>query len=237
MSGHSKWSTIKRQKGANDAKKGLLFSKLARGITLAARKGGASVETNLALRLLVDKSRQSNMSKESIQRAIDRATAKDAGNILDMLYEGYGPGGISIIVEAATDNKNRTAQEIKNIFERGGGSMGIPGSVVFQYEHVGQIFVDKGENTEDRELALIDLGVEDVQEVDGGIEVCTRPDELFIIKQNIEATGIVVKEAELVYRPKNLINLENDTVSDKAIKLLETLDEQDDVQKVYTNFN
>lgn len=238
MSGHSKWSTIKRQKGANDAKRGLLFSKLARGMTLAARKGGASTDTNLALRLLVDKARQSNMPKENISRSIERATAAVAGEISDVLYEGYGPGGISILVEGATDNKNRTTQEIKNIFERGGGTLGIQGSVAFQFERVGQIFVEKGENPEERELQLIDLGVEDVQEVEDGIEVYTKPEELYKTKEQIESSGIEVKESELVYRPKTMMVLdESDPITDKAIRLLETLDENDDVQKVYTNFN
>ncbi|MDO8452661.1 MAG: YebC/PmpR family DNA-binding transcriptional regulator [bacterium] len=238
MSGHSKWSTIKRQKGANDAKRGLLFSKLARGMTLAARKGGPSTDSNLALRLLVDKAKQSNMPKDNISRAIERATAKDAGEISDVLYEGFGPGGISILVEGATDNKNRTTQEIKNIFEKGGGNMGTQGSVAFQFERVGQIFIEKGDNPEDRELQLIDLGVEDVQEVDDGIEIYTKPEELFKIGERVTGLGIEVKEKELAYRPKNMMVLtEDDPNTNKAIKLLETLDENDDVQKVYTNFN
>ena len=234
MSGHSKWSTIKRAKGANDAKRGLLFSKLARGMTLAARKGGPSTDTNLALRLLVEKAKQSNMPKENIARAIERATAKDAGEIADVLYEGYGPGGISILVEGATDNKNRTTQEIKNIFERGGGTMGTQGSVAFQFERVGQIFIGKGDNAEDLMLQLIDIGVEDVQETDDGIEIYTKPEELYKTKEQIETLGIEVKESELIYRPKNTVMLD-DSQSDKSVKLLETLDEHDDVQKVYTN--
>ena len=234
MSGHSKWSTIKRAKGANDAKRGLLFSKLARGMTLAARKGGPSTDTNLPLRLLVEKARQSNMPKENISRAIERASAKDAGEIADVLYEGYGPGGISILVEGATDNKNRTTQEIKNIFERGGGTMGTQGSVAFQFERMGQIFIEKGENAEDRMLQLIDIGVEDIQETDDGIEIYTKPEELYKTKEQIEALGFEVKESELIYRPKTTIMLD-DSQSDKSVKLLETLDEHDDVQKVYTN--
>lgn len=234
MSGHSKWSTIKRAKGANDAKRGLLFSKLARGMTLAARKGGPSTDTNLPLRLLVEKARGSNMPKENISRAIERATAKDAGEIADVLYEGYGPGGISILVEGATDNKNRTTQEIKNIFERGGGTMGTQGSVAFQFERVGQIFIEKGENAQDRMLQLIDIGVEDIQETDDGIEIYTKPEELFKIGESVKGLGIEIKESELVYRPKTTIMLD-DSQSDKSVKLLETLDEHDDVQKVYTN--
>ena len=240
MSGHSKWSTIKRAKGANDAKRGLLFSKLARGMTLAARKGGPSTDSNLALRLLVDKAKQSNMPKENIARVLRQAQDKlsGVGEIYDVLYEGFGPGGISILVEGATDNKNRTTQEIKNIFERGGGTMGAQGSVAFQFERVGQIFVEKGDNTEERELQLIDLEVEDVQEVDDGIEIYTKPEELYKIGERVKGLGIEVKESELAYRPKSMMVLsEDDPNTNKAIKLLETLDESDDVQKVYTNLS
>lgn len=232
MSGHSKWSTIKRQKGATDAKRGMLFSKLARTITIAAKQGGPSPDTNLRLRLAMEQARASNMPKDNIERAIERATGAGGGQLQEVLYEGYGPEGTAILVEAATDNKNRTTQEIKNIFERGGGAVGTPGSVSFQFDHVGQIVVDgRGEGLM---LQLIDLGAEDVEEVEDGIEIYVKPGELFQMKEKIEGAGVPVKTAELVYNPKTPISVPG-TVEGRVVKLLENLDEHDDVQKVYTN--
>lgn len=232
MSGHSKWSTIKHQKGATDAKRGRLFSKLVRAISIAAKQGGPNPDSNLHLRLAMDQAKAANMPKENIERALERAAGAGEGELQEVLYEGYGPGGTAILVEAATDNKNRTTQEIKNIFERGGGSLGAPGSVSFQFERAGQIIVDgKGE---DLILKLIDLGTEDIEEVEDGIEIYVKPGELFRMKEKIEQAEISVKSAELVYNPKTSTNVP-ESIQSRVVRLLESLDEHDDVQKVYTN--
>lgn len=234
MSGHSKWATIKRQKGIADAKRGQLFSKLTRAITLAAKQGGTDPAANLKLRMAMDKAREANMPKENIDRALERGKAAQGGDLQEVVYEGYGPGGVAILVEAATDNRNRTTQEIKNIFERGEGSLGTPGSVSFQFEHRGQIVVEKGENPEERMLAIIDLGVEDVHEVEDAIEVHTKPTEVFKTKEALEGASIPVKAAELVYTPKNTVDLPEDKQT-KVLRLLDNLDDNEDVQKVYVN--
>lgn len=234
MSGHSKWSTIKRQKGINDARRGQLFSKLARAITLAARQGGADPSANFKLRLVIDKARGSNMPKENIDRALRAAAGKLAGQLYEVVYEGYGPGGVAIMVEAATDNKNRTAQEIKNIFEKGDGSLGTPGSVAYQFEPKGLILTEKTEDLENTMLALIDLGAEDVQEVDDGIEVSVKANEVFQMKEKIEQTGVKIKSAEVTMQPVTTISTDSEKEI-KLLKLIENLDEHDDVQRVFVN--
>lgn len=211
-----------------------MFSKIARAITLAARTG-PNPDTNLQLRALVEKARQYNMPKDNIGRAISRADGAGGKTIENVVYEGYGPGGVAIIVEAVTDNKNRTAQEVKNIFERGGGSLGTPGSVSFQFQHAGQIFVEKKKNPEEQALEIIDLGVEDVEIVEDGIEVHTKPDDLFKTKEKIEQAGMAIKSAELVFKPKILVPTSDSTSGQQALRLLENLDEHDDVQRVYAN--
>lgn len=232
MSGHSKWSTIKRQKQANDAKKGQVFSKLTRAISLAAKQGGLNPDSNVRLRMAIELARAENMPKENIERAIQKGGGAGE-NLQEALYEGYGPAGVGILVEATTDNKNRTTQEVKNVFERGGGSLGTPGSVAFQFGKSGQILVEG--NEEETMLKLIDLGVEDIEEVEDGIEVYVNPAELFQMKDKLEQSGIIVKNTELVYRPNTRVAVDSNDVSGKIIKLLEALDEHDDVQKVYTN--
>ncbi|MEK7521920.1 MAG: YebC/PmpR family DNA-binding transcriptional regulator [Patescibacteria group bacterium] len=232
MSGHSKWSTIKRQKEVNDAKKGAIFTKLAKAISLASRDGGADPNMNMKLRFAVEKAKQSNMPKENIERAVASAQGK-LDNLVELTYEGYGPSGVPVIVEAATDNKNRTAQEIKNLFERGGGTLATPGSVSFQFERAGQLVVDKSVDPEKRMLELIDLGVEDIEEADDGIEVYIKPAELFLTKQKLEVAGMTVKSSELIYRPKVNIEVRDGVLAQKVVKLLETLDDHDDVQRVY----
>ena len=235
MSGHSKWSTIKRQKGVNDAKKGLIFSKLARAITLAAKQGGADPDANFKLRLIVDKGRAVNMPKENIDRALRSAQGKLAGELYEVTYEGYGPGGVAILVEATTDNKNRTAQEIKNIFEKGEGSLGTPGSVSYQFESKGLILVNKGTSADETMLALMEIeGVENMDEAGDGIEVMVRPNEVFLTKEKIEQAGMQVASAEVTMRPRTPISLSEDK-ENKALKLIENLDDQEDVQKVYVN--
>lgn len=234
MSGHSKWSTIKRQKGINDAKRGQLFSKLARAITLASKQGGPNLDSNLTLRVVVEKARQANMPKENIERAISRGEASEGG-LEEVLYEGYGPLGVPILVEAATDNKNRTAQEIKNIFSRGGGDLSGPGSVSFQFEKKGQVLVDKGEDAQAKMLSLIDLGVEDLEEVEDGIEVFTAPSGLFSTVKKLTTAGIKIVSSEIVFKPKGAPMVLPENKTERVVSFLESLDDHDDVQQVYAN--
>lgn len=234
MSGHSKWATIKHQKGVNDARRGQLFSKLARAITIAARIGGGNPDANLKLRLAMDKAREANMPKDNVERAIEKGTGAGGGDMQEAVYEGYGPGGVAILVEAATDNKNRTTQEIKSIFSRAEGSLATPGAVSFQFEQKGLILMQKQGDIEETMLQLIDLGAEDVNEIDEGIEVYTKPQDLFQVKTAIESAGFTVNSAELTFKPKTPVEVDPSKF-DRIVKLVETLDEHDDVQKVYAN--
>jgi YebC/PmpR family DNA-binding regulatory protein len=235
MSGHSHYATIKRQKGANDAAKGNLFSKLARAIMIAA-KNGADPEMNYKLRFEIDKARTASMPKENIERAIAKATT-EAVNINEVNYEGFGPGGVAIIVQVATDNKNRTAQEIKNIFERGGGSLAGPGAVSFNFEPKGFMLVKKSEDPETQILRLIDLGVEDVNESEDGIEVYVAPDKLGEMHKNLTGSGFEVSEAALQLKPINFQTVTDPVLAGKVMKLIESFEELEDVQNVFTNLD
>lgn len=233
MSGHSHFATIKRQKAANDAVKGNLFSKMARAVMLAA-KSGADPDMNFKLRVEIDKARAASMPKENIERAIAKATT-EAANLDELSYEGFGPNGLNVIVEAATNNKNRTAQEIKNIFEKSGGSMGGPGAVMFNFESKGFLFVKKSGNAEEEMLKLIDAGVEDVNETEDGIEVYVAPDKLGENRKKLQELGFEVTETELQLKPKNTMAIETPEQEEKIIKFIDSLEENDDVQKVFTN--
>lgn len=235
MSGHSHYATIKRQKGANDAAKGNLFSKLARNIMIAA-KGGADPDMNFKLRFEIDKAREASMPKENIDRAIAKATT-EAANLEEITYEGFGPFGISVMVEVASDNKNRTAQEMKNIFEKGGGSLAGPGAVSFNFDSKGFMLVKKTADPETQMLGLIDAGVEDVAETEDGIEVYTAPAKLGEIHKALTAKGFEITETELQMKPKNLQTINDPSEAAKALKFLDSLEEPEDVQKVYSNLD
>lgn len=231
MSGHSKWATIHRQKGIKDAARGKLFSKLARIISMAVKEGGGPApESNFRLRDAIEKARQANMPKENIDRAINRAS--EVGAMEDVLYEGFGPFGISVMIEAATDNRNRTAQEIKNLLQKSGGQLGGPGSVAFNFKHCGLIMVEKSGDLDTQLLDLIDQGADDVIETDEGIEVFTPPTALYEVRHKIEDKGYRVISSELIQHP---INIQEVTDSEKVLSFLESLEEHDDVQKVFTN--
>jgi len=237
MSGHSKWSTIKHKKALLDNRRGQVFTKLAKGITLAAKSGGVDLETNFKLRLAVEKAKQFNMPKKNIDRAIEKGSGSGTGNeLFEALYEGYGPGKIAIMVEVATDNKNRTVSEIKKIFEKSGGVLGQPGSVGFLFKRTGRISVKGKGDSQDQMLELIDLGVEDIETVEGEIEILIEASLLAEMKRKIEKAGFEVKEAELIYHPDNLLNLDSG-VKEKAINFLEVLDQLDDVQNIFTNLD
>jgi YebC/PmpR family DNA-binding regulatory protein len=238
MSGHSKWSSIKHKKGAADARRGKLFTKLARAITVAARDGGGNAEANPALALAVQKARDASMPKDNIQRAIDRGTGAgaDAAAIESVTYEGYGPGGAAIMVEALTDNRNRTGAEIRHAFERHGGSLGEPGSVAWIFEKKGAIVVDGGRYGEDDVIVAIDAGAEDVRDEGDKLRVLCEPADLSAVREALEAAGVEIESAGIAAEPKSTVEVKGHD-AERLLKLLDDLDEQDDVDEVLANFD
>jgi YebC/PmpR family DNA-binding regulatory protein len=238
MSGHSKWSTIKRQKGAKDEKRGQLFTKLAREITVAAKSGVPDPEANFRLRLAVQKARAENMPRDNIERAIERA-AGGAGsdNYDDVNYEGFGPGGVAVVIQALTDNRNRTVGEVRSVLTRAGGTLGENGSVGWMFDNVGSIVIDRGEHdAEELALVAIDAGAQDVQIEDDVVEVFTEVQDLHVVQEALVNAGYEIQNAELSMRPKTLMEVDEPTAI-KNIRLLEKLEELDDVQQVYSNLD
>lgn len=234
MSGHSHYATIKRQKATTDAAKGNVFSRHAKAILVAA-KGGGDPDSNFKLRVAIDKARGDNMPKENIERAIAKATS-EGGQMDEVVYEGFGPEGVSVIVEAATDNKNRTAQEIGNIFSKSGGRLAGPGAVSYNFESKGFLLVKKSEDAEAQMLELIDAGAEDLVESEDGIEVYTHPDALSETRKKLMEKGFEIKEVEVQMKPKMPMGNVNPEKEEKIVKFLDSLEECGDVQKVYSNF-
>jgi YebC/PmpR family DNA-binding regulatory protein len=235
MSGHSHYATIKRQKATNDAAKGNLFSKMARAIMIAA-KGGADPDMNFRLRFEIDKARAVSMPKENIERAIAKATT-EAANLEEITYEGFGPGGFGLMVEVMSDNKNRTAQEIKGVFERGGGSLAGPNAVAFNFESKGFMLVKKSGEPDAQMLSLIDAGAEDIEDTPDGFEVYVAPDKLSQIHKKLVEAGFEVTQTELQMKPKNFQTIEAPAEAAKAIKFLDDIESLDDVQKVFSNLD
>ncbi len=240
MSGHSKWAKIHRAKEDSDQKRGQSFTKLSNAITLAVKEGSgiADPEFNFRLRMAIDKAREANMPKDNIARAVDRAAGKGEGNALEeILYEGYGPGGVGFLVQSVTDNRQRTVQEVKNIFDRSGGAVASPGAVSFNFKKVGYITVNAGDKTEEVMLKLIDLGVEDVEdEGDGVLGVYTNAADLISIRDKIAGIGLTAQSAEIVMKPVNYVSVADQKTADQVLSLVDKLEELDDVQKVFVNF-
>jgi YebC/PmpR family DNA-binding regulatory protein len=234
MSGHSKWSTIKRQKGANDAKRGALFTRIGNQIAIAAR-GGTDPGINSALAMAIEKAKAANMPTTNIERAIARVADKSAAQLNEVMYEGYGPGGIGVLVECATDNLNRTYPEVKNIFNKRGGSIAEAGAVAFQFSRKGSIRVKA--SGDDAMLTILDAGAEDVVESDGDLQVYTDPKELAKVRDAILAEGLEISEAELTYVPNNTIEIDNAETARKAMNLIDAIEELDDVVATHTNFD
>ena len=232
MSGHSKWATIKRAKGANDAKRGAIFTKLGNQIAIAARSG-TDPAMNSSLAMIIEKAKGANMPKESIKRAIDRVSDKNAAVLDEVVYEAYGPGGVGIIIEAATDNKNRTLPEVKNVLTKNGGHMAEPGSVAFQFERKGVLRAPAA--SEEDLLKILDAGAEDAVEADGETAITTASKELAKVRENLNAAGITVSEAGLEYIPKNMVKIDDSETERKILKLLDTIDDLDDVMNVSSN--
>lgn len=236
MSGHSKWSTIKRQKGAKDARRGAEFTKLGNAIAVAA-KGGADPDMNFALRLAMDKARAANMPTANIQRSIDRGSGKLGGaTIEEVTYEGYGPGGMAVIVECATDNKNRTLPEVRLAFSKHGGNMAETGAVSFQFSRKGVIRAGYLSDTDEAMLNVIDAGAEDAEDIgDQELIIYTDPKELAAVRDDLQARGFDLKEAELTYVPNNTVEISDSEAARKATNLLNALEDLDDVANVHSN--
>jgi YebC/PmpR family DNA-binding regulatory protein len=237
MSGHSKWSSIKHQKGAKDAKRGALFTKLARAIQVAAKEGGGDPEGNAALANAIQKAKDASMPKDNIERAIAKGTGadSDADAFETVVYEGYGPGGVAILVEALTDNRNRTGSEVRHIFSKAGGSLGEPGSVAWQFEKKGIVLVDGERYSEDDLMAAIDAGAEDVVQDENVWEIVTAPAGLQAVREALEGEGVEIQNAELTMRPSTTVELDENGAG-KVLRLIEALDDQDDVNAVHANF-
>lgn len=236
MSGHSKWSKIKRDKGANDAKRGAVFTKIGNQIAIAAR-GGADPTLNSTLALAIEKAKAANMPMANIQRAIDRVSDKAAAQLEEIMYEGYGQGGTAIIVEAATDNKNRTYPEVRHAFSKNGGTMAEPGSVAFQFNRKGVVAVEADEDTDAQLLTILDAGAEDAQVEDDEITVYTDMKDLHAVRTSLADAGMKIKDAGLQYIPTVVVQIDSEETQDKIYKLLDALDDLDDVTNVYHNAN
>jgi YebC/PmpR family DNA-binding regulatory protein len=239
MSGHSKWSTIKRQKGANDAKRGALFTKVAREISVAARLGGGDPDANYRLRLAIEKARSVNMPADNIKRTIEKATGGgDGDQYEEIVYEGYGPGGVAVLVEAQTDNRNRTAAEVRSVFTKSGGQLAGSGAVAWQFEPRGLITVARnGKDADEVALTAIDAGAEDVDtEADDAIEIYTTPGELESVRSAMEGAGVSVDSAESTMIAKQTVELDA-AKARQALRLVELLEDLEDVSRVTANFD
>ncbi len=238
MSGHSKWSTIKRKKGAIDAKRGKVFTKLIKEISIAAREGGGDPSANPRLRLAIQNAKGANMPKENIERAIKKGSGNDATEYIEPSYEGYGPQGVAVFVECTTDNLNRTVSSVRSIFNKYGGSLGTKGMLEFIFDRKGvfTIPVPKGADEDAFTLELIDAGAEDVEVDEGYYEVTCAMEDFGSIQKKLEEMKVEPEDAELRRVPKTFVDL-NDEAFQKVMKLIEALEDDDDVQKVYHNIN
>jgi len=234
MSGHSKWSTIKREKGAKDAARGAIFTRLGNAIAIAAR-AGTDPTTNFALRLAIDKARAANMPSNNIDRAIQRVADKNAAQLQELLYEGYGPGGVAILVEVATDNINRTYPEVRLAFSKHGGNIAEKGAVAFQFDHKGMVRV-KGKG-DDLLMQALDAGAEDVQEEGEESVVYTAPADLAKVRDALREAGLEILDAELTYVPNTSVEVASKDTAGKIMRLMDALEDLDDVTNTYVNFD
>jgi len=238
MSGHSKWASIKHKKAVVDQRRGQHFTKLTRAITVAAREGGGDPDGNPALALAVQKARDASMPKDNIERAIAKGTGEgvDADQIQTVLYEGYGPGGVALLIEALTDNRNRTGADVRHALSKHGGSLGEPGSVAYLFDKRGVIVVDASRYEEEDLLVAIDAGAEDISRDDDVFEVITEPGDLVTVRDALSEAGIEIESADVTQRPKTRVPLE-EADAGRLLKLIDMLEESDDVGEVYANFD
>src|SRR5215211_6935156 len=240
MAGHSKWAQIKHKKKATDARRGKLFSKLTRALIVAAREGGPDPAGNLALQNAIEKAREASMPKENIERAIARGSgaAGDGASFEHVTYEGYGPSGVAVFVEALTDNRNRTAAEVRHVFAKNDGNLGESGSVAWLFERKGVVLVD-GEGVDEDELTLAaaEGGAEDVAADGSSFQVTCVPEDLSAVREAVESAGFGVESAELTMVPKTTVAIQDEATARKLLRLMDALDENDDVQEAYANFD
>jgi YebC/PmpR family DNA-binding regulatory protein len=240
LSGHSKWSSIKHKKGAADAKRGALFTKLSRAISVAAREGGADPTANLALQNAIEKARSYSMPKDNIERAIARGSGGDAegSSYETVIYEGYGPEGVAVLVEALTDNRNRTASDVRHLFSKFGGNLGATGAVAWQFERRGVLLVSAdGIDEDELMLAAADAGADDV-ELDGStFQVTCAPESLRAVREGLDGAGYTIESAELSMVPRTTVDISDESAARKVLRLVEGLEDADDVQDVYANFD
>ncbi len=238
MSGHSKWHSIKHKKAVVDARRGQHFTKLARAITVAAREGGGDPDGNPSLALAVQKARDASMPKDNIERAIAKGTGEgvDADQIETVLYEGYGPGGVALLIEALTDNRNRTGADVRHLLSKHGGNLGEPGSVSYLFDKRGVIVVDASRYDEDDLMPAIDAGAEDISRDDDVFEVITEPSDLVPVREALREAGVEFESADMTQRPKSRVPLEEADAA-KLLKLIDALEESDDVGAVHANFD
>jgi YebC/PmpR family DNA-binding regulatory protein len=239
MAGHSKWAQIKRKKGATDAKRGQLFSKLVRAIIVAARDGGPDPAGNLALQNAIEKAREAAMPKENIERAIRKGsgTGPDAASYETVTYEGYGPGGVALYLEALTDNRNRTAADVRSAFTKNDGNLGESGSVAWQFERKGVLLVPGDADEDELMLAAADAGADDVEREESSYRVTSSPEDLHAVRASLEQAGIAIESAEPTMLPKTIVSVEDEAVAKKVVRLMDVLEENEDVQAVYSNFD
>jgi YebC/PmpR family DNA-binding regulatory protein len=240
MSGHSKWSSIKHKKGAADAKRGQLFTKLTRALIVAAKEGGPDPAANLSLQNAIEKARAASMPKDTIERAIARGggTGADAASYEHISYEGYGPGGVAVYAEVLTDNRNRTAGEVRHIFTRNDGNLAESGAVAWLFERKGVILVDAhGVDEDELTMAAADAGAEDVAEEGSSYEVTTAAEDLHAVREALETAGFPIASAESTMLPKTTVEIDDEATARKVLRLIDALEENDDVQDVYANFD
>ncbi len=238
MSGHSKWHSIKHKKGAADKARGKLFAVLIRQIEVAARAGGGDPESNATLRTMISKARDNSVPMDTIQRAIRRGTGEEEGVAYEAVtYEGYAPGGVAVLVQALTDNRNRTSAEIKNLFSRNGGSFAEPGAVSWQFERKGVVNVDRSADEDELTLVAAEAGADDVQDNGDAWQVTTPPTELHAVRTAIEEAGYTVASADLTMVPTTVVALAEESQAKTMLRLMDALEEHDDVEAVYANFD
>jgi YebC/PmpR family DNA-binding regulatory protein len=239
VSGHSKWSSIKHKKGAADAKRGKLFSKLSRAIIVAAKEGGPDPGGNLALQNAIEKARSYSMPKDNIERAIARGSGQDsdAGAFETIVYEGYGAGGIAVMVEALTDNRNRTASEVRHLFAKNDGNLGETGGVAWLFERRGVVLVDGSADEDELMLAAAEGGADDIERDGSSWQITSAPEQLAAVRSAVEAAGFTVDSAELTMIPKTTIEVDDESQAKKILRLVDALEDNDDVQEVYANFD
>lgn len=240
MAGHSKWSNIKHKKGKADAQRAKMFTKLSRSITVAAKEGGADLEYNASLKSAIDKAKAENMPNDNIERAIKKGTGDlEGANYEEVQYEGYGPSGVAVFVECLTDNKNRTASDVRHAFEKPGGNLGADGCVSWMFDRKGLIVVNPSEGISEEEfmLEVIDMGADDFIAEDGYYEIITSVESFIDVKRGLEEAGYEIKSADLAYIPQNTVELTNSDDIKNMVKIIEMLEDSDDVQDVYHNWD